>query len=111
MPKKPIRDNPRNRTTRTVQSAASVLQRLATRGNAVSIPFENQVLEKLRTRLPLDLRPHVVDVVEKVGELIIFAESAVWAARLKLAIADNPALVPATARAIVKLAPRGASGR
>ncbi|MEJ0098633.1 MAG: hypothetical protein WDO12_02335 [Pseudomonadota bacterium] len=57
------------------------------------------------------MRPHVVDVVEKVGELIIFAESAAWAARLKLALAEHPGLVPAAQRAVVKLAPRGASGR
>ncbi len=110
MPKKPRRDNPGNRTTRTVQSAAAVLQRLATRRNAALIPFENQALEKLKARLPESLRPHVLEVVEKAGELIIFAESAAWAARLKLALAEGPDPVPAQRRT-VKLAPRGASRR
>jgi hypothetical protein len=110
MPKKPTRDNPRNRTTRTVQSAASVLRRLAGKQNAVSIPFENQVVESLRARLPEALREHVVEALEKADELVIFAESAAWAARVKLAIAADPGF-SSSRRTVVKLAPRGASKR
>ena len=110
MPKKPPRDNQRNRAPRTVQTAASVLQRLAGRQAVSLIPLENQLLEKVRAKLPEALRAHVVEALEKAEELVIFADSAAWAARLKLACAEDPALF-SVHRTIVKLAPRGASAR
>lgn len=109
MPKKPPRHNPPNRTPRTVQSAASILRRLnAQEGLGVSL--ENQNLETVRASLPEGLRGHVVGVLEKPEELVIFAESAVWVARLRLAFAAQPPAGSAR-RTIVKLAPRGAAIR
>jgi hypothetical protein len=43
-------------------------------------------LERLRARLPEPLRGQLVAVLEKPGELVLFAESAVWAGRLRLAL-------------------------
>jgi hypothetical protein len=110
MPKKTPRNNRRNRAARTVQSAATVLQRLIPRRAAAGISIEKQSLEKALLRVPEFLRPHVVGAVDKPEELVIFMESAAWAARLKLALAGdiNPA---GGARTIVKVAPRGATTR
>jgi hypothetical protein len=109
MPKKPPLHNPRHRAPRTVQSAATLLERILRR-SATGISLKNQSLEKVRERFPESLREHVVDVLEKPEELVIFAASAAWAARLKLALAGQPALSPAR-RITVKLAPRGATAR
>ena len=109
MPNKPRRHNLRKGAPRTVQSAASVLERILRR-SAPGIPQKNQSLERVRERFPESLREHVVDVLEKPEELVIFAASAAWAARLKLALAEQPALAEAR-RTTVKLAPRGATAR
>jgi hypothetical protein len=77
---------------------------------APGISLQDQSLERVRERFPESLREHVVSVLEKPEELVIFAASAAWAARLKLALADQPAVSPAR-RTTVKLAPRGAAGR
>jgi hypothetical protein len=86
-----------------------LLERILRRA-APGISLQNQSLERVRERFPESLREHVVDVLEKPEELVIFAASAAWAARLKLALAEQPALSPVR-RTIVKLAPRGASTR
>lgn len=109
MPKKPVRDNPRHRAPRTVQSAANLLGKILAR-TAPGISLKDQSLERVRKRFPESLREHVVSVLEKPEELVIFAASAAWAARLKLALAEQPA-TPAARRTTVKLAPRGASAR
>ena len=110
MPKKPPRDNQRNRAPRTVRSAAAVLQRLIPRRAGSEISLGNHVLEKVRAGLPENLRAHVVAAVEKPEELVIFTASAAWAARLKLALAEDSG-VAGGKRTTVKLAPQGGSGR
>ena len=109
MPKKPRRDNLRRGAPRTVQSAASVLDRVLRRVAPV-ISLRNQSLERVRGLFPESLREHVVDVLEKPEELVIFAASAAWAARLKLALAEQSGPTEAR-RTTVKLAPRGATSR
>jgi hypothetical protein len=109
MPKKPPRDNPRNRTPGTVQSAAAVLRRVMQRDGA-NIYLGNQIFEYFLTTLPEALRPHVLQVVERPGELVILADSAAWAARLRLALAGDPGLA-GNRRTIIKVAPRGAAVR
>jgi hypothetical protein len=108
MPKKTPRNNRRNRAARTVQSAATVLQRLIPRRTGAGISIEKQSLEKALLRVPEFLRPHVVGAVDKPEELVIFMESAVWAARLKLALADTR--LAGDTRTTVKVAPRGGTG-
>jgi hypothetical protein len=108
MPKKPPRNNQRNRAVRTVQSAATVLQRLAARREGAGISVEKQALEKALLRVPATLRSYVVGAIDRPDELVIFMESAAWAARLKLALADA---ANEGARTTVKVAPRGAAPR
>jgi hypothetical protein len=110
MPKKPPRNNRRNRAARTVQSAATVLQRLIPQRASAAVSFQKQVLGKALLRVPESLRPRVVSAIDKPEELVIFMESAVWAGRLKLALAADT--VPAGgARITVKVAPQGAVRR
>jgi len=44
--------------------------------------------EWLSTRLPAGIRLHVSGVVERDGQLVIFAESAAWSARLRFAVQE-----------------------
>lgn len=46
----------------------------------------DQWLEKLRKGLPEPLGGHLQGVLERPGELVLFAESAAWAGRLRLAL-------------------------
>jgi hypothetical protein len=67
--------------------------------------------ERFAAQLPEPLRAQVVNVILKPGELVVFTESAAWAARLKLAVAEvPPALQPelqATDRITVRVMPTG----
>lgn len=89
MPKKPPRDNPKGRELRTVHTAgsgaAALLQRIKKRAGVMGpgpLPEELQ-------GLPDTLAPHVLDSLEKEGELVVFTDSAVWAARLKLWLGER----------------------
>jgi hypothetical protein len=108
MPKKYHRDNPVNHGRRTVQSAGAVLGRLMAR-TAPGISATNQLLEAIRGDLPQTLRMHVLQAVEKGDELVILADSAAWAARVRLALATRPS--GSSRRVTVKVAPPGASTR
>jgi hypothetical protein len=68
------------------------------------------VLEALRAGLPAELRSRLVGCLEKPDELVLLAESAAWAGRLKLALSGNTGLGGGR-RVTIKLAPRGAAGR
>jgi hypothetical protein len=96
MPKKPPRDNPRSRELRTVHSAgtgaAALLQRITRRAQVV-LPGTPEAggeprswLSRLREGLPEEQQPHVVGVLEKAGELVLFADSAAWAGRIRLSL-------------------------
>lgn len=67
-------------------------------------------LQRLRTALPEELRPHLLDVLEKTDGLVLFAGSAAWAGRLKLAL---PELAEAAGnrRLTVRLEARGRATR
>ena len=109
MPKKPPRNNLRKRNPRTVQSAASLLRRVM-QHSGLDISSENQLSASLLAGLPEALGKHVIRVVDKGQELVILTDSAAWAARLKLAIAGDPALT-ANRRTSVKVAPPGTVSR
>ena len=88
MPKKVQRNNPAGGRRRTVHSLASLLQRSklgATGGLPTPQMATASTLQQLRLLLPEELRPHLVEVLEKPGELVLFTDSAAWAGRLKLA--------------------------
>lgn len=67
--------------------------------------------ERFAAQLPEPLRVQVMNVILKPGELVVFTESAAWAARLKLAIAEAPpSLQPelqAADRITVRVMPTG----
>ena len=107
MPKKPRRDNTIKRAPRTVQSAATVLRRVLERADP-GISSENQLTKQVYAGLPASLRDHVLQVIEKPKELVILTSSAAWAARIRLALAEDSCLA-GDRRVIVKVAPRGAS--
>lgn len=109
MPNKPPRDNRRNRAPRTIQSAALILQRVIGR-QGIDICHQNQLIESIRSQLPGALCEHVVGVVEKADELVILADSAAWAARLRLVLVELPGLA-AGRRTSVRLVPAGAIKR
>ena len=120
MPKKPPRDNRGRRELSTVHtagdSAARLLQRITKRAQVV-LPAGGpragaageSWLQRLQAALPEELRPHLLAVLEKPDGLVLFAGSATWASRLKLAL---PELAEAAGRRplTVRLDP-GSRGR
>lgn len=110
MPKKPPRNNPSRLHDRTVQSAASLLQRISRKaGGTLPSPgapaASDSLIQNLRSLLPDELRPHLIEVLEKPGELVLFTDSAVWAGRLKLAALELAGLA-AGRRQVVRVMPR-----
>lgn len=93
MPKKPPRDNPRNRTSRTVQSAATVLRRISQKTGVAPPPPAGPAsgvshIDLVRAGLPAELRAHLVTCLVKPAEIVLFAESAAWATRLRVAAVE-----------------------
>jgi hypothetical protein len=115
MPKKVPRNNPLRRSNRTVQgsaqSAASLLHRI-NRKSAGKLPEPQSgaaaALDQVRQLLPEELRAHLVEVLQKPGELVLFTDSAAWAGRMKLA-ASALADFAAGRRQVVRIMPRGAA--
>jgi hypothetical protein len=102
MPKKPPRNNRQSGNPRTVHSAASLLQRINVKapttaprvsqaGAGMGAPTDT-LLMGIQKLLPLTLAPHLVTCLEKPDELVLFTDSAAWAGRLKLALAETPAI-------------------
>ena len=119
MPNKPPRDKPRFRSSGTPRSAASLLQSINRKAGIESpqkqtLANELPLAERLRAALPEPLRARLLEVRLRERELVVFAESAAWAGRLKMALAELPALgaVPglpelkADTRLVLKLMPR-----
>jgi hypothetical protein len=46
------------------------------------------LIERLRAVLPEELRSHIFQAHLRTGELVVFTESAAWAGRLRVAIAE-----------------------
>jgi hypothetical protein len=71
---------------------AGLLQRITKRAQVVlPTPGDGAPdpwLQKLRAALPEELRPHLLSVLEKPDELVLFAGSAAWASRLKLVLPE-----------------------
>lgn len=121
MPKKPPRNNPKYRASRTVQSAASVLRRISQRTGVAPPPLPGVAgapshIDVIRAGLPEELRAHLVTCLLRPGEIVLFAVSAVWATRLRVAATEAAALGAfaeisgaATARITVRITPRNAA--
>jgi hypothetical protein len=93
MPKKNRPHNQKNRAARTVQSAASVLRRISQKaGAACSLAGASadgaSHIDVVRAQLPVALQPHLQACLLKPGELVLFADSAAWATRLRVAACE-----------------------
>lgn len=95
MPKKPFRDNPKNRVSRTVQSAAGLLQRIGQRAGIATPAAAGAAavshIEMVRAHLPNELREHVMNCLIRPGEVVLFADTAAWATRLRMAACEAAA--------------------
>jgi hypothetical protein len=95
MPNKPPRNKQATRRTtpnlRETLSAASVLRRVA-HNSGIALPQGaaglDELLVRLRAVLPEELRSHIFQAHLRAGELVVFTESAAWAGRLRVAIAE-----------------------
>jgi predicted nucleic acid-binding Zn ribbon protein len=100
-------------TSRTAESVKSLLSRASHSALArVAEQRQSQTdwREWLGSKLPADLGPRVRAVVERDGNLVVFAESSAWSARLRFAIAELESQLRAGNSAIrsiaVKVMPR-----
>jgi Dna[CI] antecedent, DciA len=69
-----------------------LLQRI-TRKSAISMPQMAStgtagLLKRVQESVPAELRSHIFEVILRPGELVVFTESAAWAGRLRLALAE-----------------------
>jgi hypothetical protein len=66
----------------------------------------------VRAGLPAEYRPHLITCLLKAGEIVLFAESAAWAARLRVAAFEAAqsgafaGICGAEPRITVRVAPR-----
>jgi Dna[CI] antecedent, DciA len=119
MPNKPPRNKLQFRSSGTPRSAASLLQSITRKVGLEShqkqdLAGELALPDRLRAALPEALRPRLLEVRHRDKELVVFAESAVWAGRLKVAVAEMmeagpqsglPELKPDT-KLVLRLMPR-----
>jgi hypothetical protein len=108
MPKNPPPNNPKYRDVRTVQSAASLLRRISQRAGAVGAVEQppnpaSLLIENVRAQLPEQLRPHLVNCMQKTDELVLYADAAVWAARMKLVLGESAVAAAGTRRVTVRV--------
>jgi len=115
MPNKPPRDKPRRPRSGRPRALGDVLQR-ATTGSALAAIQQgaagvDALRQKLLSQLPQARQPHVASAIAKPGEVVVFVDSAAWAGRLKLALAEvRPDLKPEAQdsdRLTVKVMPGG----
>jgi hypothetical protein len=46
------------------------------------------LLKRVQESVPAELRLHIIEVILRPGELVVFTESAAWAGRLRLALSE-----------------------
>ena len=109
---KPARGQPdsvKNLLARGLAKAAPVLA-----GITRQAALQRDIEAWTRQQLPADLAGHVTAVLEKDGELVVFAESAAWAGRLRYAVEGLKATVaghrPDLTAVRVRVMPRGSRG-
>lgn len=73
-----------------LMSARPALRRLTS-----ALPAQLSWADWLRTAVPAELADHIVSVVPKGEELVIFADSAGWCGRLRYALAGMQAEIAA----------------
>jgi hypothetical protein len=118
MPKKPTRDNRKGRELRTVHTAgagaAALLQRISGRAGVHISPLDSHPAgapaetDRLRQLIPRELDAHVVELLVKDEGSVLFMDSAAWAARLRLWLAEHPGS-GGTKPVTVRLKPRNSN--
>lgn len=116
MPKPFRRDKPTTSRTGKPRSFSELLPRTIG-GTDAQVAVAQGAEALARTRewvqglLPSALAAHVVNALERGGDLVVFTESAAWAGRVKLALEEiRPALaarIGAGARLTVRVVPGG----
>jgi hypothetical protein len=100
-------------TSRTVESVKSLLSRSSHSAlGRVALHRQSQTdwREWLRSKLPAALATRITGVADRDENLVIFAESAAWSARLRYAVVElndeikhvNPAIRSVTVRVMPK---------
>lgn len=121
MPNKLQRDKKNRRGSRRgvarIRPGADSVKSLLARPSPVLAAVADQAARQrawrawLDGRLPEPLRARITGMVERDGELVIFAESAGWGVRLRYAVAELEADLrgahPAISRVVVRVLPSG----
>jgi hypothetical protein len=93
--------------SRSVESVKSLLSR-ASHSTLARVAEARQSKKDWRrwlgSNLPAGLDERVQDVVERDGNLVIYAESAAWSARLRFAVAELEPAIRAENSAILTIA-------
>ena len=77
-----------------IKSVSSLLTNRSSLGRIVErLPAQLSWAEWLRTQVPVALGDHIVSAVPKTAELVVFADSAAWAMRLRYALAAMQAQI------------------
>jgi hypothetical protein len=86
---------------------------LLQRSTPVLAGLQRDWLQWVQRELPQDLATHVTGVTEQAGEIVLFAESAVWGVRLRYAAPQLLSAMNAQQANIVavkvRVVPRGAA--
>jgi|SRR5579872_1277457 len=87
----------RSKTHRPADSVKALLSRVSPTLTRVSDQASRQSRWRswLSQQLPGELYPRISGVVERDGQLVIFAESAAWSARLRYAVVELEAAIRA----------------
>jgi hypothetical protein len=90
--KRPGRPHARHNAQSITQliDARPALRRLAN-----ALPLQQSWADWLASLVPAELSLHIVSVVPKDGELVVFADSAVWGTRLRYALVPLQAQITA----------------
>jgi len=115
MPKNPPPYKKRFRNSGPPRSNVSVLADITRRIAPPATADDSNFIDALARVLPDGLSAHLKGARIRDGVLVVYAESAAWAARLRLALNEHissaaaPALpgLPAGARVVARVMPRG----
>jgi Dna[CI] antecedent, DciA len=113
MPNNPTRDKHKYRTKSKPLHVAAVVQRVLPARVTQTGSVSEEWRELLRAALDPELAPHIVNVLSKPRELVVFTESAAWCSRLKLALGQIGAIArardPGIAKVQVRIMPAGSA--
>jgi hypothetical protein len=112
--KKTVKSNARKTYSgrrQTPQSVSELIARSQQVGRVTrQLSAQQSWIDWLRASLPADLAAHIVHAVPKESELVVFADTSPWSARLRYALAAIAGAIsardPAMVRTVVRVQPR-----